>query len=164
MKNTMKKIIHGLFSLLLMAGLMAFLACQKESIFPKGNTIVPIAKGAIGVGDISETNGFEVYPAPQPFNFEIETSKCKTTQPKINLEVVIVDNTAADKFKLPSKFKYKWEVNGKVVGTDPMLPCFCADAVTVTVTRVADNKKVKKSMRLWVCNTVDANATDYESY
>ncbi len=151
MKFPAKKSSLGLIVLLCTIGLLTFLACEKEILVPQGNTNVYPDFEAMFVGDVPDVAEFQAYPVPPPFDFKVVMTKCKTTQPRVSLRVVIDDENSADKI-LPERYKYLWTVNGVEVGKGPILDCFCARSATVTVSRMADHQNVTKTIWLWVCN------------
>ncbi len=89
MNALVKKSRLGLFVLLLVAGALAFFACEKETLFPQSNATVPTDFEAMLVGDGPEIAEIESITPTTTFDFKIVMSKCKTAQPKVTLRVVI---------------------------------------------------------------------------
>jgi hypothetical protein len=162
MNTLVKKSSLGMVVLLLVAGVLAFFACEKETLFPQGNATVPTDFEAMLVGNDPEIAEVEAITPNPPFDFRIAISSCKTAKPKVTLRVVINELYQVDKSNVPAKYKYEWVVNRAIVGRGPELACFCANSASVTVTRMADSKWVRKTVGLKMCNPQQSAANYLE--
>lgn len=154
MKLLSKKTGLGLIAVLLVAGALAFFACEKEVLFPQSNAAEYPDFDAMLPSDVYDLATIEPISMPLPFDFDFIVTKCgdKTAKPRVTLKVVIKEFNEPNKLVKPERYSYRWEVNREVVGTGPELACFCAKSAKLTVTRMADNQRVGKTIRLWVCS------------
>ncbi len=162
MKSLSKKSSLGLLLVILLTGGLIFLAYEKEVIFPQSNAIGSPEFGAMLASDVYEDPALQPNQRPAPFNVDILISKCKTTQPSVTLRVVIKDSNEKENV-LPGGYSYLWEVNGAIAGKGPVLACFCARSATVTVTRISDFQRVRKTVRLRVCDAKE-DLPNYEEF
>lgn len=164
MKLLSMKSILGLIAVLLVAGAWVFFASGKEALIPQSNAAENTEFEAIVPIDASDIATVEPVGKPLPFDFNFIVTKCsrKATQPKVTLKVAIKDYSEPTEAARPPRYTYQWIVNGAVVSTDSELSCFCANSVTLILTRTSDNHRVGKSIRLWVCNSKEPEADNEE--
>jgi hypothetical protein len=155
MKIFAKKSNAGLIAILFAIGALTFFSCQKENLQPKSDAFANPDFKVLALNDAPGMPEYEALIAPLPFDFNIELSKCKNLKPSITLKVTVKDNGNEVKHAQP-KYKYLWKVDGAEAGTSAELGCFCAKNATVIVTRLADNRKVAKTVRLYACDTGEA--------
>ncbi len=160
MKIFAKKSNVGLIAILFAIGVLTFLSCQKETLHPKSDAFVGPDFKAIVVNDAPDMPESQALTAPLPFDVVIEMSKCKKLTPSVSLKATAKDTNTEEK-DLQPKYKYQWKVDGTLVGTGAELGCFCAKGATVIVTRLSDNKKVAKYIRLYTCDAGGA-VVNYE--
>ncbi len=160
MKIFAKKSNAGLIAILFAIGALTFLSCQKETLHPKSVAALDSEFISTAIDDDSDMPEFQALTAPLPFDIIIEMSKCKKLTPSVSLKATVKDTNTEQKDMQP-KYKYQWKVDGTLVGTGAELGCFCAKGATVIVTRLSDNKKAAKYIRLWACDAGDA-VVNYE--
>lgn len=150
-----KKSIFGLIVFLLLAGTLIYLSNNREIQASTSNADMSSNPTAMLVSNIADETSDVLNT---PFDFKVVMSKCtnKTTKPLVTLEVVILGISEHEKGigLKPELYSYQWVADGAVLPErSPVLACFCARKVDVTVTRLKDGARVRKSVRLYVCNT-----------